>query len=62
LMIVTREKPGRTLRGDIASRLAEPVGGVSTDVVFYTVDEVRSWKSMFLKQVMKEGIVIWKRD
>lgn len=61
LMIITAEKPDQTLRGDIASELAEPVKGVSTDVVFYTVDEVKSGKSSFLKQVMKEGLIIWKK-
>lgn len=62
LLIITNEKPDQTLRGDIASELAEPIHSVATDVVFYTIDEIKSGKSLFLKQIMKEGIVIWKKD
>lgn len=62
LLIITKERPDQIVRGDIASKLAEPINSVVTDVVFYTVDEIKSGKSLFLKQVMKEGIVIWRKD
>lgn len=62
LLLVTSEKPNQTLRGEIATELAEPINGVATDVVFYTINEIKSGTSLFLKQVMEEGIVIWKKD
>lgn len=62
LLIITKEKPDQLLRGDIASELAEPIRNVATDAMFYTIDEIKSGKSLFLKQVMEEGIVIWKKD
>lgn len=62
LLIITREKPDQLLRGDIASALAEPINSVATDAIFYTIDEIKTGKSLFLKQVMEEGIVIWKKD
>lgn len=62
LLIVSDEKPDQALRGDIAAELAEPINGVSTDAIFYTIDEIKSGTSLFLKQVMEEGIVIWKKD
>ena len=61
LMIITRDVLDQTLRGDIASELAEPKSSIPTDVIFYTVDAVKTGKSLFLKQIMKEGVVIWKR-
>lgn len=62
LLIITNEKPDQIIRGDIASKLSEPVNGVATDAIFYTIDEIKSGKSLFLKQVMKEGVVVWKKD
>jgi predicted nucleotidyltransferase len=62
LLVISSEKFDQALRGDIAAELAEPVRGVKTDVIFYTIDEIKKGKSLFLKQVMKEGIVIWKKD
>ncbi|NLP34973.1 MAG: nucleotidyltransferase domain-containing protein [Clostridiales bacterium] len=62
LLIITKEKPDQLLRGDIASELAEPIKNVATDAIFYTIDEIKYGKSLFLKQVIKEGVVIWKKD
>lgn len=62
LLVITNEKPNQVLRGDIASELAVPIKNVATDAIFYTIDEIKSGKSLFLKQVMEEGIVIWKKD
>ena len=62
LLLVTSEKPNQTLRGEIAAELAEPINGVASDVVFYTINEIKSGTSLFLKQFMEEGIVIWKKD
>lgn len=62
LLIITNEKPSQTIRGDIASELAEPINNVATDVIFYTIDEIKTGKSLFLKQIKAEGIVIWKKD
>lgn len=62
LLIITKEKPSQTIRGDIASELAEPINNVATDVIFYTIDEIKTGTSLFLKQIKAEGIVIWKKD
>ncbi|HHX11321.1 MAG TPA: nucleotidyltransferase domain-containing protein [Clostridiales bacterium] len=62
LLIITNDRLDQVVRGDIATELAEPVKSVATDAIFDTVDELKTGKSLFLKQVMKEGIVIWKKD
>ncbi len=62
LMIVTDSRIHRSQKGSIAANLEEAVDGVSTDVIFYTIDDLRNGRSLFLKQIIKEGVVLWKKD
>lgn len=61
LLIITHEKIEQFIKGDIASMLDEPIESVTTDAIFYTIDEIRTGNSMFIQQVLKEGVVIWTK-
>lgn len=57
LMAVTSGIPDRSLRGDLCSKFEEE----NIDLVFYDADVFRKSECLFVSQVKKEGIVLWKR-
>lgn len=62
LLIIAKEKmEDRTLRGEIQESLDEPMDGVSTDVVFYTVQSFLEAQDLFSRELRKESYLLWKR-
>ena len=62
LLIITIEKmEDRTFKGKLQEALDEPMDGVSTDVVFYTVQSYLEAQDLFSKELRKESCLLWKR-
>jgi len=61
LMFVTDTKLDFHLAKEIQDRLDEPLDGVATDSVFYTMDELKNGTSRFTKEVLQYGKVLWKK-
>lgn len=59
LLLITKESLPRDIRGDIASKLEEELDQVSTDVVFYSEAIFKKSDSLLIRQVRKEGIIIY---
>ncbi|MDO4557204.1 MAG: nucleotidyltransferase domain-containing protein [Lachnospiraceae bacterium] len=58
ILIMTDCEVPRDLRGDVSS-LFETMGA---DVVFYTEDCFSNSDCMFVNQIRKDGVLLWKRD
>lgn len=63
LLVITK-KPieDRYLRGEIQESLDEPLEGVSTDVVFYTMDSYLNSQDIFSSELRKDSYLMWKRS
>lgn len=63
LLIITKELiSDRFLRGEIQEALDEPLDGVTTDVVFYTMDSYLKSQDIFSSELRKYSLIIWKRS
>ena len=62
LMFVTESKLDFHLAKEITERLDDPVDEVSTDSVFYTLDELKNGQSRFTKEVLAHGKILWKKQ
>lgn len=62
LLLVTKDSLTRDVRGEIASELEEPVDYVKTDIVFYSEMIFRNSDSLLMKQVKKDGIIIYNHE
>lgn len=60
LLIVTDECIDPYLKSDLTSELDEPIMGVSTDVKCYTLTQLKQSKSLFVDNIRKDGILLWK--
>jgi predicted nucleotidyltransferase len=62
LLVITKEKiQDRVLRGEIYEALDESKDGISTDVVFYTLDSFLNGQDTFSKELRKDSYLLWKR-
>lgn len=59
ILLITQESIERYVRGDIASELDDEVDGVRTDIVFYSRPIFETSDSLLVKQIKKEGIIIY---
>lgn len=57
LLAVTSGIPDRCIRGDLCSQFEED----NIDLVFYDLNVFRTSNCLFVSQIKKEGIVIWKK-
>ncbi|PHV70178.1 hypothetical protein CS063_11920 [Sporanaerobium hydrogeniformans] len=62
ILLITKESIQRQIRGDIASELEEELDQVRTDVVFYSEPIFEQSDSLFIKQVRKDGIIIYNQE
>lgn len=62
LLVVTKERVDRYIRGDIASEFDEPLDGVTTDVVFYQTEVYETSDSLLMKQIRKDGIILYEKE
>ena len=63
LLVITKEKlENRFLRGEIQETLDEPLDGVSTDVVFYTMESYLKSQDVFSSELRKYSFLLWKRS
>lgn len=61
LLIVTSELVDREIKSDITCELDESILGVSTDVKFYTLTQLRESDCLFVNNVRKDGVLLWQR-
>ncbi|MCD8020547.1 MAG: nucleotidyltransferase domain-containing protein [Clostridiales bacterium] len=61
LMFVTEDKIDFHLKKEIQDIMLDPLAGVKTDAVFYTMDELRYGTSRFVLEVKKYGRVVWEK-
>lgn len=62
LLIITKDKvEDYSLRGLIQETLDKSIDGVSTDVVFYTVESYLGGQDLFSKELRKDSYLLWKR-
>ncbi|MGL4736004.1 MAG: nucleotidyltransferase domain-containing protein [Cellulosilyticaceae bacterium] len=59
LLVVTHDVVSRSVRGDLASELDEPLDGVRTDIVFYNKQVFEEADSLFMRQIRQDGIIIY---
>ena len=59
LLLVTNEKIDSSIRCDIRSVLDEEFRGVRTDIVFYTKEVFNGSESLFMKNIRKDGTILW---
>lgn len=57
LLAVSSGMPDRLLRGDLCSEFEQE----NMDLIFYDLDVFRKSDCLFVSQIKKEGIVLWKR-
>lgn len=63
LLVITNEKiDDRFLRGEIQETLDEPLDGVTTDVVFYTMESYLKSQDIFSSELRKDSVLLWKRS
>lgn len=60
LLLITEKQVARGLRGELAGDLAEEHNGVATDLVFYTEEEFEKSDCFFVKEIVKDGIILWE--
>ena len=60
LLLLAEENVTRELRGELSSDLAEPKDGVSTELVFYTINDCENSNSLLIKEIKKDGLVLWE--
>jgi len=56
ILVLTEDDVERTIRGDICSTL----DSLKSDVVFYTVNDFNASNCYFVRQIRKDGILLWK--
>lgn len=61
VFVLTYGPIDRHIRGEIATEL-DVIDGISTDVVFYTLESFRHSNSLFINNVRKDGLILWKRE
>lgn len=57
LLAITNGTTERLLRGDMCSSFEED----NIDLIFYDIDIFRTSDCLFVSQIKKEGIILWKR-
>lgn len=63
LLVITNETiDDRFLRGEIQETLDEPLDGVTTDVVFYTMESYLKSQDIFSSELRKDSVLLWKRS
>lgn len=63
LLVITNKKiDDRFLRGEIQETLDEPLDGVTTDVVFYTMESYLKSQDIFSSELRKDSVLLWKRS
>ncbi|MSS64518.1 nucleotidyltransferase family protein [Velocimicrobium porci] len=58
ILVITEKPTERFLRGELCSELEEE----QVDLIFYTLNQFRSSDCLFVRQVKKEGVVLWKKN
>lgn len=61
LLIVTTELIDVHIKSDITSELDMPIVGVTTDVKFYTRNQLKQSESLFINNVRKDGLILWQK-
>lgn len=62
ILVITEAKlVERALRAEIQESLDEPIDGVSTDVVFYTLSSYLEAQDVFSRELRKSSYLVWKR-
>ena len=59
LLLVTNEKIDSNIRCDVRSALDEEFKGVRTDIVFYTKEVFNEADSFFMRNIRKDGKILW---
>lgn len=62
ILVITEDKlEDRALRGEIQEALDQPIEGVSTDVVFYTLSSYMEAEDVFSRELRRSSYLLWKR-
>ncbi len=59
LLLVTNEKIDSGIRCEVRSALDEEFRGVRTDLVFYTKEVFNEADSFFIRNVRRDGKILW---
>ena len=62
LLVTDGNVENRTLRGEIHETLDEPLNGVVTDVVFYSIESFVNGTDTFSKELQSQSILIWSKE
>ncbi len=57
ILAITQSEVPREKRGDLCSRFDE----ADMDLIFYTMEQFRQSECLLVREVRKEGIVVWKQ-
>lgn len=57
LLAISKGIPDRLLRGDLCSQFEEE----NIDLIFYDLDVFRESNCLFVSQIRKDGIILWKQ-
>lgn len=59
LLLITSKDLSRIKKGEIRSEL-DKINGITTDVVFYNKEDFQKSDCLLVRQIKKEGIVLWR--
>lgn len=59
LLLITSKELSRIKKGEIRSKL-DKINGITTDIVFYVKEDFQKSDCLLVRQIKKEGIVLWR--
>lgn len=59
LLLITSKDLSRIKKGEIRSEL-DKINGITTDIVFYVKEDFQKSDCLLVRQIKKEGIVLWR--
>lgn len=59
LLLITSKELSRIKKGEIRSEL-DKINGITTDIVFYVKEDFQKSDCLLVRQIKKEGIVLWR--
>ena len=59
LLVLTKEPVDRLMKGELCAACDESHREVTTDLVFYTEQDFNHSDCLFIRNIKKDGVVIW---
>ncbi|MFU0826429.1 MAG: hypothetical protein ACFWTJ_02670 [Lachnoclostridium sp.] len=59
LLVLTKKPVDRALRGELRASCDEPYRNVTTDLVFYTEEDFNRSDCLLVKNIKKDGVIVW---